>query len=293
MPAVSANFRLSVTVAACCPGETGMNEGIQSLLDRLWADYTALDPRAQRIHQLLTDRGERVVHDHVALRTLRHGKLGIEPCARLFEQHGYRARAEYEFPQEKVHARHYESDEPGLPKILISELELDSFSRGLRDIVNSLMRQVDPDALPGDAFVLGGCLWHPVLHDTWERLRAESTYAAWMAAFGFRAHHFTVLVNELDSFDSLAELNAFLGQSGFPLDDAGGEIRSSPETLLEQSATLPAPCEIEFADARMEVPGPQYEFIYRHPLPDGELFSGFKPRPAGRLAEGVDDRIGT
>lgn len=266
-----------------------MNEGIQSLLDRLWADYTTLDPRAQRIHQLLTDRGERVVHDHIALRTLRHGKLGIEPCARLFEQHGYTARAEYEFPDERVHARHYASDEPGLPGILISELELDSFSRGLRDIVNSLLRQLDLSTLPGDAFVLGGCLWYPVLHDTWERLHSESPYAAWMAAFGFRAHHFTVLVNELETFASLAELNEFLGQHGYTLDDTDGVIRGSPETLLEQSLTAPARCEVEFADARMEVPACHYEFIYRHALPGGELFSGFKPQAGDRVIAGSED----
>lgn len=267
-----------------------MKEGIQSLLDRLWADYTTLDPQAQRIHQLLTDRGDRVVHDHIALRTLRHGKLGIEPCARLFEQHGYSVREEYEFPEEKVLARHYESDEPGLPRILISELDLESFSRGLRDIVNSLLRQVDPTALPEDAFVLGGCLWYPVLHDTYERLRAESEYAAWMAAFGFRAHHFTVLVNELDSFASLADLNGFLGQQGYALDDTGGEIRGSAETLLEQSSTPPAPCEVEFADSHMEVPGPRYEFIYRHALPNGELFSGFKPQSGERALEGINQQ---
>lgn len=270
-----------------------MNEEIQSLLDRLWADYTALNPQAQRIHQLLTDRGDRVAHDHIALRTLRHGKLGIDPCARLFEQYGYSACGEYEFPVEKVHARHYESDEPGLPKILISELELDSFSRGLRDIIDSLMRQVDPTALPEDAFVLGGCLWYPILHDTWERLRAESEYAAWMAAFGFRAHHYTVLVNELDSFASLAELNEFLENHGHALDDTGGPIRGSPDTLLEQSSTLPAPCELQFADARMEVPGSTCEFVYRHPLPSGEPFPGFKPQSADRLTEDAEDRTGT
>lgn len=268
-----------------------MNEAIQSLLDRLWTDYTTLDPRAQRIHQLLTDRGERVVHDHIALRTLRHGKLGIEPCARLFEQLGYSARAEYEFPDERVHARHYASDEPGLPKILISELELDSFSRGLRDIVNSLLRQLDPDSLPEDAFVLGGCLWHPILHDTWERLHSESPYAAWMAAFGFRAHHFTVLVNELETFASLAELNEFLGQHGYALDDTGGMIRGSAETLLEQSLTTPAPCEVEFADACMEVPGCDYQFIYRHPLPGGGLFSGFKPNAGDCVIAGTEDQV--
>lgn len=252
-----------------------MNEGLRSLLDRLWADYTAMHPPARQIHQLLTEHGCRVVHDHIALRTLRHPKFGIDACARLFEQYGYRVRGEYEFPEERVHARHYESDEPGLPKLLVGELDLEPFSRGLRDIVNSLMRQVDLDALPEDAFVVGGCPWHPILHDTWERLCAESEYAAWMAAFGFRAHHFTVLVNELDSFDSLADLNDFLRRNGFTLDDTAGEIRRSANHLLEWSATVPTPCKVRFADAEMESPGGHYEFLLRHSLPEGTLFDGF------------------
>lgn len=268
-----------------------MNEGLQSLLDRLWTDYTAIHPPAGQIHRLLTERGERVVHDHIALRTLRHPKFGIDACARAFERYGYRVRGEYEFPEERVHARHYESDEPGLPGLLVSELELESFSRGLRDIINSLMRQVDPAALPEDSFVVGGCLWYPILHDTYERLRSESEYAAWMAAFGFRAHHFTVLANELHSFASLAELNEFLRAGGFSLDDTAGEIRGSPGSLLEWSATSPTLCNVRFADAEMEVPACHYEFLQRHALPDGTLFGGFPGKPVEVAAGGNDETV--
>lgn len=265
-----------------------MTDGIQSTLDRLWSDYTDINPQAQRIHQLLTDRGDRVVNDHIALRTLRHSRLGIDATASLFEQHGYSARDEYDFPDKKLYARHYESDEPGLPKVFISELKLAECSRSLRDIIDSMMRQVSPDELPEEARVLGGCLWHRVLKDTCEALRRESEYAAWVAAFGFRANHFTVSVNDLDSFDSLQALNAFLKQEGFTLNEAGGEIKGSPEQLLEQSSTRAAPCEVQFADGIAEIPGCYYEFAYRHPLPGGELFQGFVAGSADRIFESTD-----
>lgn len=256
-------------------GGKAMAEGIQSLLDRLWWDFAALNPQAQRIHQLLTDRGDRVVTDHIALRTFRHGKLGIDAAARPFERHGYTAVEDYEFPDHSLHARCYRSDQPGLPRIFISELELEALSRGLRDVVGSLTRQIEPAALPEDALVLGGCPWYPVLHDTYERLRLESEYAAWVAAFGFRANHFAVLVNELDSFDSLAAFNGFLEQQGFELEDGGGRIRGSAAQGLEQSSTVPTPCTVRFADAANEIPGGRYAFAWRHPLPSGELFAGF------------------
>lgn len=267
-----------------------MSEGIQSIIDRLWSDYTSVNPQAQKIHQLLTDRGDRVVNDHIALRTFRHGKLGIDATARLFEQYGYSARDEYDFPEKRLYARHYESDQPGLPRVFISELKLDEFSRGLRDIVESMMRQVSPDELADDARVLGGCLWHRILRDTYESLRRESEYAAWVAAFGFRANHFTVFVNELDSFASLQELDAFLKEQGFQLNDSGGEIKGSPDALLEQSSTLAAPCEVQFADGVAEIPGCYYEFAYRYPLPSGELYPGFVAKSADRIFESTDHR---
>ncbi|MDX1610579.1 MAG: DUF1338 domain-containing protein [Halofilum sp. (in: g-proteobacteria)] len=267
-----------------------MSEAIQFLFDRLWSDFIRINPQAQRLQQLLADRGDRVVTDHIALRTFRHDRLGIDATAQSFERLGYSAGAEYEFPERKLHGRHYEHPAPGMPGVFISELKLEECSRGLRDIVAALTRQVDTAALPEDALVLGGCPWYPVLHDSYQRLRSESEYAAWVAAFGYRANHFTVSVNALESFDSLAELNAFLRDNGFGLNDREGEIMGSPETLLEQSATLAAPCEVQFADGRHDIPGGYLEFALRHPLPNGELFSGFVTGAADRIFDSTDFR---
>lgn len=267
-----------------------MSGELHDLLGRLWEDYRRVNPQAERIHALITACGDRIVNDHVAFRTLDHPKLGIDATARVFEALGYRACDEYHFPEKRLYARHYEADDPALPKVFVSELRLGELSRGLRDIVASLLRQVDPDALPRDAFVLGGTPWNPVMRDTYERLRSESEYAAWVAAFGFRANHFTILVNALESFASLADLNAFLKDNGFVLNDAGGEIKGSPADGLEQSSTLAAPCSMRFADGAAEIPGCYYEFAWRHPLPDGRLFPGFVARSAERLFESTDQR---
>lgn len=263
---------------------------LHDLLERLWHDYTRVNPQAERIHGLIAARGDRIVNDHIAFRTFEHPKLGIDASARVFEALGYSARDEYDFPEKRLHARHYEAGDPALPKVFISELKLGELSRGLRDIVGSLMRQVDPGTLPAEATVLGGTPWNPIMYDTYERLRRESEYAAWVAAFGFRANHFTISVNALESFASLAELNAFLKDNGFVLNDAGGEIKGSPADYLEQSSTLAAPYPMRFADGTAEIPGCYYEFAYRHPLPDGRLFPGFVARSADRLFESTNQR---
>jgi len=266
-----------------------MAEGVDSIFDRLWSDCIEINPRLQQIHRLLVDGGGQVVHDHVALRTFRHPKLGIDRTARLFERLGYRAAGAYECPVRRLNVRHYERDDPGLPKVIVSELGLEECSRGLRDMVESMMRQVQPEELPQEAFVLGGCLWHRVLKDTWESLYRESEYAAWIAAFGMRAHHFSVLVNALEPVGSLRDLDALFGEHGFALDREGGAIKGSPGEGLEWSAVPAEACRVQFADGVGEIPGCPYEFVYRHPLPGGEAFPGFPPQPADPVVEGMDD----
>jgi hypothetical protein len=54
------------------------------LLDALWSDYVATTPQAARIHHLLGERGERVINDHVALRTYGLPGIGIAALARRF-----------------------------------------------------------------------------------------------------------------------------------------------------------------------------------------------------------------
>ena len=251
-----------------------MGAELNGLLDRLWQDYASMVPEAQAIHDLIGARGDRVVHDHIALRTFDHPKLGIEATAYILESHGYRAGEEYELPAHNLHTRQYEAPDPDLPRIFISELELGACTRGLRDIIGSLMRQFDSDQVAAEAFVGGGRLWNPVMHEVYERLQEESEHAAWVAAFGFRAHHFALAVNALDSFDSLAAFNAFLRAQGFELDDLDGDIESTPAGRLERSATRAAPCTLHFADGTAEVAGCPYEFTWRHDVTKGGVLPG-------------------
>jgi hypothetical protein len=262
---------------------------IEELFDRLWRDYAAIAPQAERIHALLRGRGETIVNDHIALRTFALPGLGIDVLARAFVEAGYRAGGEYEFPAKKLAARHYEHDNPSLPKVFISELWVERFSPALQQGVAALAAQVPPGAAERWDFVVSGRPWRPTVA-VYEALRAESEYAAWLGAFGYRANHFTVSCNELRTFASLAELNRFLREQGFALSDAGGEIKGSPEALLEQSSTLADEIEVELADGVLRVPSCYYEFARRYPLPDGRLYQGFVTSSADKLFESTDPR---
>jgi hypothetical protein len=262
---------------------------IHDLLGRLWEDYAAQNPQVQRIHRLLQERGETVVNDHIALRTYDDARVGIEVLAAPFIHYGYRPADDYTFPEKKLFARHYEHDDETLPKVFISELKLAACSPGLREIVGRLVDQIPPQKLRELDCPAAGRLWE-LGYEDYEALASESEYAAWVAAFGFRANHFTVLINALQSFEGLAELNAFLKEAGFRLNDSGGEIKGSPGVYLEQSSTLADQVKVSFSDRAQEVPGCYYEFARRYRLPEGVMFHGFVARSAEKIFESTDRR---
>lgn len=261
---------------------------IHKLLDRLWEDYAKLNPSAKGIHELLDAAGERVVNDHIALRTFRHPKLGIDALAKAFIDGGYTAKGEYDFPDKKLYARHYEHEDPTLPKVFISELRLEDCSAELRGRVSSLINQAPDNLGTREDFALAGRPWK-VTYTDYEKLAAESEYASWLAAWGFRANHFTVFVNFLETFDTLEVLNQFLKDNGFKLNAIGGEIKGTPEVFLEQSSTLADKVEATFDDGSKHViPCCYYEFAKRYPLPDGKLFSGFVAKSADKIFESTN-----
>jgi hypothetical protein len=262
---------------------------LDTLLDRLWQDYVAMNPHAQQVVDLLEARGDTVYNDHIAFRTFDHPKVNLEVLAKPFLDLGYAPGEDYDFAQKKLRARHFEPPGRDKPLIFISELRTDEFSDTLRDIVGKLVDQV-PDDLPKQVdFPIAGRPWS-VSQIDYESLRKQSEYAAWVAAFGFRANHFTVDVNALQSFDSLQQLNSFLKENGIALNEAGGEIKGSPELYLEQASTLAGEVAVTFTDGSMTIPACYYEFAKRYEMPDGKLFTGFVAKSADRIFQSTDRR---
>lgn len=266
--------------------EAGM-ESVRNLLERLWRDYSALNPQAGRIHGLLEARGETIVNDHIAFRTLAHPGLDIEAMARPFLAAGYRKGGEYAFTAKKLTAAHYVHGDPLLPKIFISQIHSERLSAGARSMLLSLVNQVPGGFTAQADWCAGGRPWD-LDFAVFEALERESEYAAWLAAFGFRANHFTVFANALRTFPDLQSLNAFLKSHGFRLNASGGEIKGSPAICLEQSSTLANEAVAPFRDGPRKAPGCYYEFARRYPMADGRLFQGFNDQSADRIFESTD-----
>lgn len=260
---------------------------LRRLLDRLWADYAAMNPQVAAIHALLAAEGESVVNDHIALRTFGDPRVDIAALARPFVRAGYRAAGEYRFVEKRLVARHFAHDDPALPLVFISELVLAACSPALRATVARLLAQVPAELLAGDDLAAAGRPWQVRFAEV-EALRSESEYAAWLAAFGWRANHFTVLTNALTKYRELPALLTFLEGHGFSFNTAGGAIKGAPAVGLEQASTLASAVPVEFTDGAHVVPGCYYEFARRHPGPDGALFRGFIEGSADRIFESTD-----
>ena len=257
---------------------------LPSLLDKMWKDYVEINPLAQKISDLFTQEGEKIQNDHIALRTFNHPRVSIDVMARPFVEAGYTYGGEYHFPEKKLYAKHYQHSDLSLPKIFISELKLEDFSPALNKLVNRLIAEIPAGKELEYDFVSGGRPWEVSIQD-YNDLMKESDYAAWVAAFGYRPNHFTVLINALKKFSDIGFLNEYLKQKGFKLNGSGGEVKGSKDVCLEQSSTLANNIEVKFTDGALTIPACYYEFAKRYALPDGKLYHGFVAASADKIFE--------
>ncbi|EGA72304.1 hypothetical protein VISI1226_20220 [Vibrio sinaloensis DSM 21326] len=257
------------------------------LFQQLWNDYIQrLCPSAEQVHQLLQEEVA-LINDHIALRTFNVEPLGIATLAQPFLDVGYEPRGDYVFESKKLVAKHFEHPDPKQPKVFISELKVEECSEQLQAIVAKLVEQLDTNKLKGHEFLYGGRLWELSFAD-FQTLAQESEYASWLAAHGYGANHFTVSVNQLNAFEEVKGVNDHLRQAGFTINEFGGEVKGSPEVLLEQSSTMADKVSVDFTDGTQVIPGGFYEFAKRYPMADGELYPGFVAASADKIFESTN-----
>ena len=267
-----------------------MHNNINTLFEKLWQNYLDVTPTAIKIHKLLgSTQSNDIVNDHIALRTFNLEKVSLEKLAKHFISLGYKESNEYNFEEKKLHAKHYEHPDINRPKVFISELEVQKFSPAIQEVVHFLVSQVDEDSILLDEFLYSGRHWN-IDYRIYKILLEESEYAAWLAAWGYRANHFTVSINHLENFKTIKEVNQKLKDAGFILNTAGGEIKGSKELLLEQSSTIADKYPVKFNDWEKVIPSCFYEFALRYCDKNGKLYSGFVEASANRIFESTNTR---
>lgn len=73
------------------------------------------------------------------------------------------------------------------------------------------------------------------------------------------------------------------------MNDSGGEIKGTPQQLLEQSSTRAGKLPVHFEEGIHEIPACYYEFARRYPDQDGRMYSGFIAKSADKIFESTDN----
>jgi hypothetical protein len=259
------------------------------ILKRLWTDYVSGNPSAAKIFELFSNEGETVVNDHIAFRTIDYDPINIDVLAKPFLKNGYVPKGEYEFKAKHLFARHYEL--PGdikAPRVFISQLVLSGCSQFVQNTFHDLFEKAGNSKWDSEDLIFSGSLINPPSYEIYTKLREESEYAAWFYVFGFRANHFTVSINSLTRYNDIYKVNDLLKRNGFILNSSGGEVKGTPEELLQQSSTMADLIRMEFLEGEFEVPLCYYEFAQRFTDDSGKLYSGFIAKSADKIFESTN-----
>lgn len=171
--------------------------------------------------------------------------------------------------------------------MFISELRVEELSEASQAIIHKLVEQMDESITTSETFLYSGPQWSLSKED-YDTLLNESEYAAWMAAWGFQANHFTVSVNHLSQTQSLVDVNKLLKEAGFVLNTSGGEIKGGEDVFLAQSSTMADKAGVEMNEETVQIPSCFYEFAQRYELPDGKLYQGFVAASADKIFESTN-----
>lgn len=265
---------------------TGDIQRAQALLTQLWQQYLEVTPSAAKIHRLLAPF-QPIINDHIALRGFAYPGLDIASLSGAFLECGYQWQQDYTFPSKYLKAKHFSHPSGALPHIFISELSWQALALPAQNILLPIFegasQALNATPLRPDA----GRLWS-LTYQQYLTLAKYSEYAAWLAAWGFRANHFTVAVHRLTGMEDLAQLNQLLLAHDFQLNQAGGLIKGSQHVGLAQSATLADRAQVVFTDNTCSIPSCFYEFAFRYPLANGALFQGFVPESADKIFTSTD-----
>ena len=261
----------------------------QIFFQSLWEDYIGMAPRAARLKSVFENRGEQVLNDHVAFRTLDLDPIRLPVLQKHILALGYEPLAPYVFKEKKLNAWGYLHPDPSQPRIFLSALDCSTLSVDAQKILQGICTQIDPIRVEGPEVLWAGRLWDPISWDDYGLLLEESEYAAWFAAHGLHANHFTIAVNHLKKTPTVEGVLQVVEEQGIPVNQSGGRVKGSPQVLLEQGSSMADRMPVEFAGGQVhEIPTCYYEFALRYADADGHLYNGFVAASADKIFESTD-----
>lgn len=298
------------------PAHSMREQFLAELFDRLWEVYRRRVSYVATYEKLVARHGATFFNDHIAFRTFacQQPAVGISTLGRIYQALGYQAAGNYQFEEKFLAATHFQHENPALPKLFVSELQLWRLPAEIREpiqrqLVNhrelasdtalARLQNLDHEPQYYDALMLDAIHWFTEL--PWRvapkadvlAVNAASQYAAWVMVHGYAVNHFTSLINShgVPALDTIEKTIDALRLAGVPMK---AEIEGAPGSKLRQSATEAVTIDIQVRENDKLVPLPwsyaYFELAQRDPTVDpatGKLvrFEGFLGPQATHLFE--------
>ncbi|OUS02576.1 hypothetical protein A9Q86_03485 [Flavobacteriales bacterium 33_180_T64] len=264
---------------------------MDTTIQKLWENYFKITPTIKDVKSALNLNNYTSFCDHIAFRTIINdksgitpnnlGNYGIEKMSIPFLEQGYTYKNRYFFKEKNLRALHLEKK--NCPKIFISELLLNKCSSFLKSTLLNTFKYYNMN----DSIHTSGRKWN-VNFKTYETLKIESEYAAWLYIHGHRVNHFTINVNQLKNY-SIENVCAQLKTFGIKLNTIGGTIKGSTKLGLKQASTLADEINVKFEDKKntVKIPSCYVEFAERFII-ENKTFNGFITKSANNIFESTN-----
>ncbi len=188
------------------------------VLDGLLERYIDRVPDAQKIIQLITDRGDKIINDHIAFRSIH-----IESILKVFLHLGYEVKMDHQtnqpfnFESKKLTAVWLKHPNEAAPRVFVSHFRFDEGSKELQTIISQYLNDWDD---PIDTINLNNASeinqylhtaqWKTPTYKDYKRIQNESEYLSWVLYNKYYLNHFTLTVHRLSSFEFENEILAIL-----------------------------------------------------------------------------------
>ncbi len=298
---------------------------LKQLTENLWLQYLHRVPYARRYSEMVEAKGGRIVHDHIAFRTLNtqtgEQPSGIQAIGHLLEMLNYKKTGKYKFPRMQVSAVHYEHPDPLLPRIFVSQLEVDELPDWARNIIIQRVFETpylisdqaiellnvieDRGNIPAEAAEilveeLTGYFrrpWKLPVREDLLQINDLSQYAAWVLLHGNSVNHFAASINlqNVPDWPDLETTCKALAASNIPMKE---EIEGERGSILRQSATQAVKEIIRLKNSDGVIVDTEWTYAYYEFTERGyvisdsgeNLFSGFLTDQATHLFKMTETR---
>jgi hypothetical protein len=244
----------------------------QLIFDKLWEQYVERVPYARQYADLVVEKGGKVVIDHIAFRTFNahtgEQPEGIRAIKHILNFLGYKQVSEYKFPKKNLNSTHFEHPDETLPKIFVSQLEINDLPNWAQNIINETVHNTfyllndrslellavleENGSLPHEAadFFVDDVVqyfrrpWNIPLKEEVLKMNDISQFGAWVLVHGNAVNHFAILVNDqnVKEWPDLETTINALTEAGIPMKK---NIEGEPGSKLRQTATLATKEEVD------------------------------------------------